>query len=350
MEWNEYKIAFIEAARKSGKNNAYCEKYLNYAEQLWMHHMPVIYTQEHLCALLGYLPTYVYAAANAPEDFYRQFLIPKKNGGSRMISEPLPNLKEIQEWILKNILYKAEISTYAKAYIPGKSVKDNVRFHRRQKKVLSLDIKAFYDHLTDWMVFQFFIEKGYNEAVAMMLTGLCCLRGCLPQGAPTSAALSNLLMVEFDEKVGLFCKEKKIRYTRYADDMTFSGDFDELEVIRFVRQELKSIGLRLNMKKTRTRKQGQQQEVTGIVVNYKTQLPKSIRKEIRKNMYYIQKFGLESHLEYIGLECRNYREHLLGQIGYALFINPKDQEMKRYKEIIHDVDICCKKQTPDRFV
>lgn len=107
-------------ARKSGKSKEYCEKCLSYAENLWDHSMPVIYTQEHLCGLLGYLPEYVYAAANAPESFYRQFSIPKKNGGMRLISEPLPNLKKIQKWILENILYRAEVSPYAKAYIPGK--------------------------------------------------------------------------------------------------------------------------------------------------------------------------------------------------------------------------------------
>lgn len=332
MIWKEYKDTFLDEAKKCGKSEEYCKACLNYAENLWIHNMPVIYTQDHLCRLLGYLPVYVYSAANAPEKFYRQFSIPKKNGGVRLISEPLPNLKEIQKWILENILYKAKASIYAKAYIPGKSVKDNVRFHRRQKKVLTLDIKGFYDHLTDWMVFQFFLENGYDEAVAMMLTGLCCVKGCLPQGAPTSAALSNLLMLNFDEKVGMYCRTKKIRYTRYADDMTFSGDFDELEIIRFVRENLRLMGLRLNTKKTRVRRQGQQQEVTGIVVNYKAQLPKSIRKEIRKNMYYIQKFGLESHLDYIGMERKNYLEHLFGQISYALFINPKDQELKRYKQ------------------
>ena len=334
MKWNEYKAAFLEAAEKNGKNKEYCGKWLTYAENLWFHNMPVIYTQEHLCALLGYSPMYVYAAANSPEQFYRQFSIPKKNGGVRLISEPLPNLKEIQEWILTNILYKVKVSPYAKAYVPGKSVKDNVRFHRRQEKVLSLDIKSCYDHLTDWMVFQFFLENEYNESVAMMLTGLCCLKGCLPQGAPTSAALSNLLMRDFDEAVGIYCRTRKIRYTRYADDMTFSGDFEELEVIRFIRKTLKPMGLRLNEKKTRVRRQGQQQEVTGIIVNYKTQLPKSVRKEIRKNMYYIQKYGLESHLDHIGLERKNYIDHLLGRIGYALFVNPKDQEMKRYKQLL----------------
>ncbi len=322
--------------KKNGKSEEYCEECMIYAQNLWVNKIPIIYTQEHLCALLGYLPIYVYAAANSPERFYRQFSIPKKNGGIRIISEPLPNLKEIQKWILKNILYNLKVSAYAKAYIPGKSIKDNVRFHRRQKKVLSLDIKSFYDCLTNWMVFQLFMENGYNESVAMMLTGLCCLNGSLPQGAPTSAALSNLLMKKFDEIVGKYCKEQEIRYTRYADDMTFSGDFDEVQVIRFIRKNLKSMGLKLNKTKTRVRKQGQQQEVTGIVVNYKTQVPKTVRKEIRKNMYYIQKYGLESHLNYIGTERKNYIGHLMGQISYALFINPKDREMKRYKHILEE--------------
>lgn len=336
MEWNEYKVTFCKIAKKNGKSEEYCEECMIYAQNLWVNKIPIIYTQEHLCALLGYLPIYVYAAANSPERFYRQFSIPKKNGGIRIISEPLPNLKEIQKWILKNILYNLKVSAYAKAYIPGKSIKDNVRFHRRQKKVLSLDIKSFYDCLTDWMVFQLFMENGYNESVAMMLTGLCCLNGSLPQGAPTSAALSNLLMKKFDEIVGKYCKEQEIRYTRYADDMIFSGDFDEVQVIRFIRKNLKSMGLKLNKTKTRVRKQGQQQEVTGIVVNYKTQVPKTVRKEIRKNMYYIQKYGLESHLNYIGTEHKNYIGHLMGQISYALFINPKDREMKRYKHILEE--------------
>lgn len=332
MEWIEYKLKFLEAAKKNKKNEKYCTKWLKYAERLWEQNLPIIFTQDHLCALLGYKPQYVYAASNSPANFYHCYQIPKKNGGKRDISEPLPNLKEIQRWILDNILYKFEISPYAKAYVKGKSVKDNVRFHRRQNKILSLDIKDFYSHLTNWMVFQLFLEAGYSEAVGMMLTNLCCLEGSLPQGAPTSAALSNILMKDFDYKVGQFCKKSKIRFTRYADDMTFSGDFNEVKVISFVKKSLKDLNLSLNEKKTRVRKQGQQQEVTGIVVNYKPQLPKKIRKDIRKNLYYINKFGLQSHLQYIGEERGKYLDHLFGLINYALFINPSDEEIKSYKD------------------
>lgn len=85
-----------------------------------------------------------------------------------------------------------------------------------------------------------FIELGYNNDVAIMLTNLCCLNYKLPQGAPTSSSLSNIIMKKFDHSVSDFCKNNAIRYTRYADDMTFSGDFDEINVIRFVRNELKN--------------------------------------------------------------------------------------------------------------
>lgn len=331
MEWIEYELKFAEIAKKHNKSQKYCKRWMEYAKKLWDRGLPIIFTQNHLCALLGYQPVYVYAVSNAPCNFYHYYKVQKKNGGTRNISEPLPNLKEIQRWILENILYRFEISPYAKAYVKNRSIKDNVRFHRRQRKVLSLDVKDFFGHLTDWMVYQLFIESGYSESVAMMLTNLCCLEGSLPQGAPTSAALSNILMKDFDYKIGDFCKMFKIRFTRYADDMTFSGDFDETKVISFVKKNLRDMQLTINDAKTRVRKQGQQQEVTGIVVNYKPQLARSIRKDIRKDVYYIKKYGLQSHLQYLQEERSHYLEHLFGLINYALFINSDDKEMKRYK-------------------
>lgn len=190
------------------------------------------------------------------------------------IAEPLPNLKDIQKWILINILYKIPVSPYAKAYIKKKGIKENVRFYRRQKAVLTLDIHDFFGSIKLYRVYRLLSELGYNEAVDMMLTGLCSLDNELPQGAPTSAALSNIVMKEFDGTIAKYTGENKIRYTRYSYDMTFSGDFNLVDVIRLVRRELKKYGMRLNDEKTRTRRQGQQQEVTGIIVNEKMQLPK----------------------------------------------------------------------------
>ena len=330
MNWEDYYREFSKQAKLSGYNDAYCDKWLQYAKILYNKNLPIIYTQEHLCLLLGYKNEYVFAASNSPSLFYRNYEIPKKNGGTRKISEPLPSLKEIQRWILDNILTKIEISVYAKAYVKKKSIKENARFHKRQEILLSLDVKEFFDSITSDKVYKVFSSLGYQEDIVVMLTNLCCLNGCLPQGAPTSPIISNIILKKFDDEVGKFTNEKKIRYTRYADDMTFSGDFNPGQIISFLKNILYELGLKLNEEKTRTRKKSQRQEVTGIVVNEKMQLPKSVRRKIRQEIYYIRKFGLESHMQYCGIEKKNYLSHLKGKIQYGLFINPYDYELQDY--------------------
>lgn len=334
MNWDIYKENFIHEAKKHHKNENYINKWLEYAYNLNSKKLPIIYDQNHMCELIGFDKNYVYAISNGGKHFYRTFEIKKKNGGTRIIHEPLPNLKDIQRWILKNILDYVEVSPYAKAYRKGYSVKDNVKFHRRQKKVLCLDIHSFYDSLKSDLVLDVFIKLGYNNDVAIMLTNLCCLNYKLPQGAPTSSSLSNIIMKKFDYSVSDFCKNNAIRYTRYADDMTFSGDFDEINVIRFVRNELKKINLRLNNQKTRVRIQGQQQLITGIVVNEKTQLPKKKRKEIRQTMYYIKKYGINEHMNFKNIDKSYYLEHIMGIVNYGLFLNPKDSELIAYRNIL----------------
>ena len=334
MKWEDYKHNFINTAKQSDIRDKDITRYLEYAQYLYEQNLPIIYDQRHLCCLLGYKEEFIYSICNDSEKFYRHFSIRNKNDKQRQIYEPLPELKNIQSWILHNILDNCIPSDYAKAYRKNYSLKDNVRFHRNQKKVLCLDIKSFFDFVSSWMVYQFFLELHYREDVAMMLTSLCCRNGCLPQGAPTSAALSNMVMKEFDENVAQYCLERRIRFTRYADDMTFSGDFKEIEVIRFVRSECKKLSMNINDEKTHVRKQGQQQRVTGIVVNEKIQVPLSLRREIRQNMYYIEKYGLDSHLHYIHEKRQNYLQHLLGQIEFALFINPNDKKMSEYKEYL----------------
>lgn len=334
MDWNKYKADFRQLAIGKGKDESYCTKWLYYAEKLFKNELPIIYDQRHLCALVGYKEEYLYAASNAPERFYRHYQIPKKSGGFREISEPLPSLKEIQRWILDNILTKTSVSIYAKAYIKKKSIKENARFHKRQKIVLSLDIEHFFDNIKSDKIFDVFKNLGYEDDVVVMLTNLCCLREKLPQGSPTSPVLSNIILTDFDNRVGNFTNKNKIRYTRYADDMTFSGDFNPGQVISFVRNSLFPLGFKLNQSKTRTRGPGQRQEVTGIVVNEKTQLPREKRKKIRQEVYYIKKYGLESHMNYCKISKENYLLHLKGLIQHGLFINKKDIELKSYIEFL----------------
>ena len=343
MKWNEYEYKFRLKAKSEGKSETYISKWLEYSKNLVDKGLTIILSQSHFCYLVGYKPAYVYAVSNSSDKFYRCFSIPKKNGGERLISEPLPNLKEIQHWILTNVLEKMETSPYAKAYIKGKTIKDNARFHRGQKKLLSLDIENFFDSISGWYVFKVFEEAGYSKPVAKLLAQLCTKKNRLPQGAPTSAMLSNIVMKDFDRTIGRYCGNRKIRYTRYADDLAFSGDFDERILISAVKKELRKMNLSLNSSKTRVRVQGQQQEVTGVVVNEKMQTTKAERRIIRQEIYYIQKFGLQSHVSRIGKEQSNYIDHLLGRISYSLFINPNDCEMKEYKSfMVQQKKLLCK--------
>ena len=230
-----------------------------------------------------------------------------------------------------------DYSVYAKAYVKHKSIRDNARFHRKQKKVLSLDIKNFFDNITSEKVYELFIKAGYADDVVVMLTNICCLNGCLPQGAPTSPMLSNIILFDFDCQIGKYTNELNVRYSRYADDMTFSGDFVPGQIIGVVKKHLNDLGLKLNQNKTRTRYQSQRQEVTGIVVNEKMQLSKEVRKKIRQELFYIKKYGLDSHLQYSGNQRGNYLAHLKGIIQHGLFVNPKDDELKSYLQYLNNI-------------
>lgn len=336
MVWDEYEKRFLAIAKENNKSKKYCDKWLDYAKKLCDNNLPIIYNQEHLCLLLGYRKEYVYAAANSPKKFYRTFSIAKKSGGVRTISEPLPSLKEIQKWILENILERMAVSPFAKAYVKGKNIRENARFHRNQPRVLSLDLHDFFGQISSFLVFKIFIDAGYATDVSMLLTSLCCLSDRLPQGASTSAYLSNLVMKEFDDSMAKYVAENKIRYTRYADDMTFSGNIEVRNIIRFVRKNLKPYGLELNESKTRVRNGGQQQEVTGIVVNEKLQISKKKRKKIRQEIYYIKKYGLQSHLNYTDETRGDYLRCLEGRIRFALSINPNDHELREYLSYISE--------------
>lgn len=335
MNFENYKISFREAAILEDFPEDYINRCLKYASSLVEKNIPIIYSLGHLSALLGISEQYIKAVAYSQDRYYRRFSILKKNGKEREICEPLPNLKAMQKWILSNILYSLPFSPYAKAFIPDRSIKDNARFHRSQPMVLSLDIKNFFPSISSILVFRFFKELGYAKKVCYYLTRICTLDGGLPQGAPTSPALSNLILKLTDGVLGDFCLQRKIRYTRYADDLTFSGRFVAGDVIKYVGGEMRKLDLFLNEEKTRLMRPNQRQEVTGIVVNEKIQVPRELRKELRKSVYYIRTFGIENHLARINEKRANYLNHLMGIANFILFINPSDKEARESMQFLH---------------
>ena len=286
-----------------------------------------------------YLNT-IYSISNNIENNYKIYKIKKKNGKYRTIYEPNSLLKHIQRQILVKILDNKAISKYAKAYHKGINLKDNAIPHLNKELILKLDIKDFFENISFIDVYNscFSIEY-FPKSVGMILTYLCTYDDYLMQGAPTSAYISNLVMKEFDEVLGLWCEENNISYTRYSDDMTFSGEFNPREVIVKVRKMLYKLGLELNNKKIHIIHKSSNQNVTGIVVNEKVQVSAKYRKEIRQEIYYIRKFGLESHLKKrnIDIEKEKYINILYGKILYVLQINNKDNEFNEYKKFMNFV-------------
>lgn len=336
MNWNDYEHNYYSLAKIKGKTDEYCIEQLKYAKILFDKKIPIIYSQEHLSKLVGYSLEYLYSASNSSEKFYRTFYIRKKNGKKRKIEEPLPSLKEIQRWILNEILEYVPESPYSKAYRKGISIKDNARFHRKQKKVLMMDLHDFFGTIHFGRVYSFFSNLGYRKPVAIMLANLCCHDGHLPQGAVTSPKLANLIARDMDYKIWNIVKKDDIRYTRYADDMTFSGDFSEGELIKSIENIVTGFGFKINDKKTKVRKNTQSQQVTGIVVNEKMQVSKKVRKMLRQNAYYVSKYGIDDHMNHIQEQRDYYLYHLIGTASYAHYINPSDEKIKGYLQVFID--------------
>lgn len=284
----------------------------------------------------NYIKT-IYSISNNIEKNYKIYKIKKRNGKYRNICEPSSNLKQIQKRILTNILNNKSISKYAKAYHKGVGLKDNAIPHINKEMILKLDIKDFFENISFVDIYNscFSIEY-FPKSVGMILTYLCTYDNHLTQGSPTSAYISNLVMKEFDEKLGNWCNLKNISYTRYSDDMTFSGEFNPSELIVKVRKMLYKLGLELNNNKIHIVHKSSSQNVTGIVVNEKLQVNIKYRNKIRQEIYYIKKFGLSSHMKKsdINIESKRYLNKLYGRIIYVLQINEYDKEFIKYKQFI----------------
>ncbi len=286
-----------------------------------------------------YLET-LYTISNRIEKNYQIYKIKKHNGNYRTIYSPSPLLKTIQRRILNNILNNKEISKYAKAYHKGTCLKGNAYPHINKKTVLKLDIVDFFENIEYIKVYNACFNSTYfPKSVGHLLTSLCTYESRLPQGAPTSSYISNLVMKEFDEDIGSWCEENNISYTRYSDDMTFSGDFNPTIVIQKVRKMLYKYNLKINNKKIHVTNHSQQQNITGIVVNKRLQVSIKYRNNIRQSIYYIRKYGLKAHLNKINYqeESNKYINSLYGKILHVLNIDPTNQEFINYKDYLKKI-------------
>lgn len=339
MNYKQYIVELREYAVANGYGKDQIDSLITYTKKLNENNLPIIFDVDHLSLLMGIEKNYLYKASNSQKLFYSKFTINKRSGGKRIIYEPLPTLKNAQKWIAKEILEHLKCSPFSKAYKKETSIKNNARFHVNQNTVICLDIKDYFGAIKEYDVYKFFLDNGYAPEISGMLSKLCCLKGALPQGAPTSPSLSNLITVDLDQDLANLSKKYStsgmtVRYTRYADDITLSGNnLIAKEILPQITKILIKHGFTINQKKTRILGKNSRQIVTGVVVNKKVQASSNKRRKIRQSVYYINKFGLSEHLKHINLDIDelSYIDGLLGQINFVLFLNKSDEEFKKYK-------------------
>lgn len=278
----------------------------------------------------------LYGIVNNIDTNYEEIIIHKKNNKLRFLYTPSKTLKDVQRKILKNILEERVLSPSSYAYKKNCSVVDAAKAHVDKKIIVKLDIKDFFNNITFNKVYKScFNEDLFPRKMGILLTNLCVYNNMLPQGAPTSGYISNIILRKFDYMVAKYCADKNISYTRYSDDMTFSGDFNVGELIKKVNKLLYDNGFKLNKEKIKVVNRRTRQQVLGVVVNEKLSIRKNYKRKIRQEIYYINKFGLEEHLKKINvITSESYVIKLMGKINYVLQVEKNNKEFIFYKTLL----------------
>jgi RNA-directed DNA polymerase len=220
---------------------------------------------------------------------YHRWLVPKRDGGARLISAPKPDLKRAQTWIARSITEHLPVHGAVHGFLAGRSTLTNATVHSGADIVIKLDLRDFYPSVTLPRVKGVFRKAGYGEQVATVLALLCteppreeiAIDGVkyhvaigprsLPQGAPTSPSITNTLALRLDARLAGLARKLGVRYTRYADDLTFSwhgGTHGPVgKLVDAVRRIAADEGFAVHEKKTRIMRAGRRQKVTGLVVN-----------------------------------------------------------------------------------
>ena len=273
---------------------------------------------------------------------YQRFRIPKKTGGERLISAPMPRLKRAQYWVLDNILAHAPLHEAAHGFVPQRSILSNARNHVGKDVVINLDLKDFFPTLTYVRVKGLFEAMGYAEAVAIPLALLCTepvidemqLDGdryfvangprLLPQGAPTSPAITNLICRKLDRRLSGLAQKLGFTYSRYADDLTFSVSEEGVRkigtLLKAVHGIVEAEGFHVHPDKTRVMRKSARQEVTGLTVNKRVAVPRDLLRRFRAVLQQVEKHGPEG--KHFG-PGKNVVRSLLGFGHFVAMVDPQ---------------------------
>ncbi|MBB3195318.1 reverse transcriptase family protein [Roseateles terrae] len=278
---------------------------------------------------------------------YRSLLVDKRSGGLRLIEAPLPALKAVQRRLLRTLLDRVPVHEAAQGFVAGRNVAGHARMHAGQAWVFRFDLKDFFPSIGAARIRALFRTLGFTEAVADTLTTLCTVRtpravrerlrdegglswlearrlasAHLPQGAPTSPVLANLCAFALDLRLDGLAVRFNAQYSRYADDLVFSGPttegLDAVSLHAWVRAIVEDEGFVLRADKTRLMRAGGRQTVTGLVVNETPHLSRPDYDRLRAQLH---RLGHEAQVP------MSLRAPLLGRLAWARqFVAPSRAE------------------------
>ena len=255
------------------------------------------------------------------DSHYFSWTIPKKIGGHRTITSPSPQLKRLQRLILDRVLALVPAQPSVHGFVPGRSAATNASLHEDKRVVTKLDIKSFFPSTRYGLIVKALrraTDDRLPKSALHLLADLCAYGGGLPVGAPTSPALGNIVLSRFDEVVSDRAAKMGVCYTRYADDLTFSGGDAAVRMMGFAKGLLRKLGYETDTKKELIQRSGRRQVVTGLVVNKKASMPRRTRKKLRAA---VDRLARQKQPEWHGKPTDTRK--IIGLLAYLHMVNPQ---------------------------
>ncbi len=266
---------------------------------------------------------------NNRKDIYYLMKIKKRDGGTRNISIPNKELKKVQRKILRRFLYWYPVHPNCCGFVRGRSIFTNAFPHKNKRALLKLDIRNFFPSITSRRINGYFKNcLGLDKKSSHHLTELITLNGRLPQGAPTSPYIANLICANLDLRLAKLAKKLELDYTRYADDMTFSGRKIKKSMFNSIVRIIESEGFKIYPRKTRFLSNKNRQIVTGLVVNNSINVPRKERRKLRAIIHNCITRGVTTQNR---IKNKNFMRYLKGKIDFVNMANPTASK-KLYSE------------------
>jgi RNA-directed DNA polymerase len=322
----------------------------NKIDVLQKHQLPIFANETELALAMGIeLKELRFLAFNrkvSTVSHYRKFYMPKKSGGKRLIAAPMPRLKKAQHWILENILNKVAVHQAVNGFALNKSIVTNAQPHIGKDLVLNMDVKDFFPSIHFKRVKGLLQQLGYSQKIATILSLICTeavteeveidgknyfvQKGnrVLPQGAPSSPAITNILCFKLDKRLQGLAAKLSCNYTRYADDVTFSGskETNAQQLVWRIKKIMQDEGFTVHPDKIRIMRKGTQQEVTGVVVNQQLNVSRKKLREFRALLHNIKTKDSNT----LKWGAGNLSNSIIGYANFVKMVNPvKGDKLKQ---------------------